>query len=376
MNKTVVGIGFGDEGKGSTVSYLTSTVIKPLIIRYSGGHQAGHTVVYKNQRHVFSTFGAGTLQSAPTLITNTCVVSPIHMANELEALLKLRKQQHFNIKLFIDKDTPVTTPFEIATNQSLHKFKSNGTTGLGVGSTINREEANVHLTFGDLYNKTIFNLKMSMIKSNQILNIHPSNEDLDHFDKCVDLITRATRIIEPVNQWDLISHYENSGNIICESSQGVLLDPEAGFFPHVTRIPLRSKEAPVVSDQNYFVTRAYQTRHGNGPMTNEIYDIKLKNNQFETNVTNKWQGEFRVSILDLDLLKYALSKESKTDHSTLVITCLDQLTEYSYSYEGEIITLGNERMFIYQIAKILEFKHVIVSRSPIGIEMEEFYMGM
>ncbi|HSY75885.1 MAG TPA: adenylosuccinate synthetase, partial [Bacteroidia bacterium] len=62
----VVGLGYGDESKGSTTAFLCQQGSNPLVIRYCGGHQAGHTVIYSGKRHVFSNFGSGTLQGAPT----------------------------------------------------------------------------------------------------------------------------------------------------------------------------------------------------------------------------------------------------------------------------------------------------------------------
>jgi len=83
----VVGLGYGDEGKGLTTDFLCGQSKFPLVIRFNGGHQAGHTVVTKDGvRHVFSSFGAGTLRNAPTYWSRYCTFSPAYLLYELESL--------------------------------------------------------------------------------------------------------------------------------------------------------------------------------------------------------------------------------------------------------------------------------------------------
>jgi adenylosuccinate synthase len=125
---------------------------------------------------------------------------------------------------------------------------------------------------------------------------------------------------------------------IFEGGQGIMLDMDYGFFPHVTRSNTTSKNAVEIlkkhglsgkSIHTYYITRAYQTRHGNGPMTNVGMDTGyIQNNPLETNTSESFQGEFRKTVLDLDLLKYALDCDNyrnPVSRRSLVITCLDQI---------------------------------------------------
>ena len=123
------------------------------------------------------------------------------------------------------------------------------------------------------------------------------------------------------------------------------------------------------SPQLFLVTRAYDTRHGNGPMTSdETLDIIIDPN--ETNVKNKHQGMLRRSLLDLDRLKYVTEKDEyirqSKRFSTLVITCLDHLNEYKYIKDRKVIKLDNEDMFVETIAKYIgiPIKNVIRSNKP------------
>jgi adenylosuccinate synthase len=122
-----------------------------------------------------------------------------------------------------------------------------------------------------------------------------------------------------------------------EGSQGILLDMDHGFFPHVTRARTTSRQAWELIKANglpdpeiYYVTRAYQTRHGNGPLSNENWPLILAPTPLETNQYNPWQGHQRRSVLDAGLLNYALTCDANYGTAAanhLVVTCLDQLVE-------------------------------------------------
>lgn len=115
----------------------------------------------------------------------------------------------------------------------------------------------------------------------------------------------------------------------------------------------------------YLVTRAYQTRHGNGPMTNENIPHNISINPSETNVLNEYQGEFRRSLLDVDLLEYAIGKDlfiKDNKRKTLVITCLDHVVdEWRFTYKDELIVSISEGEFIRRISSILGIPDVLIS---------------
>ena len=149
-----------------------------------------------------------------------------------------------------------------------------------------------------------------------------------------------------------------------------------GFFPHVTRGNTSVQNAyalgfnPVI----YAVTRAYQTRHGNGPMTNENIDIAqfIQQNPYEQNADDGHQGKFRRSVLDMDLLLYALHRNGRTDN--LVITCLDLISRYMYTLDKKLWIFKTENEFIASIQKLVEPKIPIIwlSRSPFASEMQKY----
>jgi adenylosuccinate synthase len=362
-NKAVIGLGFGDEGKGLFTDYLCSQVTNPLVIRFSGGQQAGHTVILNGIRHVFSNFGAGTLRGAPSYFAKTCTIDPVGIVNELSVLL----DKGIKPLLFIDSHCPVTTPFDIHYNQANNKH---GSCGVGVGATFNREEHYYSLTFGDLFYPWVLTTKLEAIKS------FYGNEELDltHFLECCELIIHNTYI----EKTDGIP--KNNYNHIFEGSQGLLLDKNYGFFPHVTRsntgtqniLPLLGHDTLSV----YLITRAYQTRHGAGALSNETLPHNIQKNPNETNITNLYQGELRYALLDVSLLEYAINKDEylrTITNKALVITCLDHIqNEYRFTYQNTIIYCQNEAEFVKKIADILKIKTLYLSNSDEAKNIRSF----
>jgi adenylosuccinate synthase len=158
-------------------------------------------------------------------------------------------------------------------------------------------------------------------------------------------------------------------NLVFEGSQGLLLDQKIGFFPNVTRANTGSKNILDMSfnPDIYLITRAYQTRHGNGPMTNRQIPNNIFLDPSETNVFNNNQGEFRRSLLDLDLLLYGINKDEYVrgaENKTLVITCLDHIAdEYRFTYNGNLVSCLCEDEFIERISSVLQIKNILVSRN-------------
>lgn len=365
MRSVVIGLGFGDEGKGMVTSYLSSYYNNPLVVRYSGGHQAGHNVVNGKHSHTFANFGSGTLHGCPTYWSKHCTFDPIGFMNEYDIL---KEKVDDPIKIYIHRECPVTTPYERVTNQ---KFNSgHGTCGVGFGATISREENHRHFWFEDLFNSTILKIKIDLLE--QFYNADKMLPDatplMKHFAVALNDMFELfdEGIIEIVGDTDVPSH----PNTIYESSQGLLLDQDIGFFPHVTRSTVGRKRLDNFIyhyDEVWYVTRAYQTRHGNGPMTNE--KLNIINAGTETNETNMWQGDFRRGILDVDLLKYALQHDQRNirrvQSEYLVITCLDQMVDWKFLENGGEFTFRDEDEFVENLIQALQFKGMVyLSRSP------------
>jgi len=368
MNSVVLGLGFGDEGKGRVVDALCAGMIKqsyedrlsdldkPTVVRFSGGGQAGHTVVLEDgTKHVFSNLGSGTLRGCPTYWSEHCPFDPSALLNELTELGRGMPL------LYVNGKCPVVTPYDIEAQRSCATNRTHGTVGCGIGTTIQREEDHHHLLVEDLAHPMVVQIKLNLIAQYY-------GAELDHSgfsDAC--LLAQEC--------YQVIYDRPNTLEFIWEGSQGLLLDQNIGFFPHVTRSNTGSANIPESVRRTakiYAVTRAYQTRHGAGPMTNEArkensYIMEAKD---ETNQYGNYQGIFRRSLLDLDLLEYGMTKEPMLrlvrNRDVLVITCLDHMGTPAYTVGGVVKVCGSLGTMAETIRGKLGFNSVQFSMSPSG----------
>jgi adenylosuccinate synthase len=180
-------------------------------------------------------------------------------------------------------------------------------------------------------------------------------------------------MVEAMPEW----HETN----IFEGSQGLLLSQDIGFFPHVTRSNTGTKNVTEMVGHNtsdiYLVTRAYQTRHGNGPMTNNaLEDSFIREDPDETNVYHQFQGIFRKSALDLDLIRYGILKDGGIKEASLVITCLDHLDKFMLTSNGKMHIFPSEDDFIRNIvdtlSDVIRINEVLLSRAPYSDKITKF----
>lgn len=319
----VIGLGFGDEGKGITTDFLASQHQDAIVIRFSGGQQAAHTVMIDDRKHVHSSFASGALRGLPSYFTEHCTIHPTFLFNESEEL----KAKNGNTELYIHPLAKVTTPFDVWQNRTNTRNLEHGTCGKGIGATMKRNEGPYKLFAIDL----IAPREMLMEKLKGIayyygfMDEEQINEELHAFLEFIDQI-----------DWKIVdySYLKSFDHLIFEGSQGVLLDMDHGVFPNVTYAHTTSRNAYEVCKkigieeiEMYYVTRSYATRHGNGWMSNER-EMILKNNEEETCTFNEYQKDLRFGDLDYNLLNYALKLDGAYGEATrknLVITCLDQI---------------------------------------------------
>jgi adenylosuccinate synthase len=322
----VVGAGYGDEGKGITTDFLCSQKSDAIVIRFSGGQQAGHTVIVDGIKHIFSNFGSGTFRSVPTYFTEDCTIYPVTIVREFDVL----KHKTHIPGITFHPLVSITTPYDVFANRECKENCKDGTCGLGVGKTMYRNHETPYKLYAiDLLNPVLLQEKLNAIKEFYHIKT-PSVElqkELNAFNQAV--ISFSFNI----EGYSMLKDYKN---LIFEGSQGILLDMDHGVFPNVTYANTTSKNAHKVCDilkiKNrtvYYITRAYHTRHGAGVFENE--PIKITNNEEEINVFNKWQKEFKTGQLDYNLLNHAIRTDSiycpENTKFNLVVTCNDQVKE-------------------------------------------------
>lgn len=327
----VMGLGFGDEGKGRVVDGLSDS--NTLVIRFNGGPQAGHTVYKDNKPHIFSSFGSGTLKGAATYWSSYCPFNPIFYMNELDAL---KEERGIITSIFISSECPLITVYDIAYNRALENTRGHrhGSCGHGVGATIERHQQAVKVFVRDLQYPRLLPFKLNTVREYYDRKIGYSNQLRKEYSANLALINTVeldpTQHLNIVNESEFLSSVQDK-SIVFEGAQGILLDQDYGFFPHVTRSYATSKNAlELVEKYNLgepiidYVTRSYLTRHGNGPIFTDPFEF---NSASETNKANQWQEEFRTGILQYDLLKYALDCDRNYSNgltSNLIVTHMDQ----------------------------------------------------
>ena len=342
--KIVIGSQFGDEGKGRVVDFLCIGSSNPCVVRFSGGQQVGHTVILNGIKHVHSNFGSGTLRGVPSYYTEHCCAYLNSMRVELEVL----RGKGIEPEIVFHPFVKMTTPYDQAFNRMSEKENLHGSCGLGIGSTMKRHlETGYKLYAMDFKNSSIVKVKLLRIKEFYFNQIVENDWSLAEFENSyLDNEEYFLKHIEEppfrVADYNYLNQYDN---LIFEGSQGILLDMDHGIFPNVTYARTTSRNALEICKRLgvipsiWYVTRCYQTRHGNGWMS-ETGEIKLINTVEEINVTNQWQGEFRIQEIDYDLLNYSLLIDQQyildsagvEIEKNLVVTCCDQRPGFQFDY--------------------------------------------
>lgn len=320
----VIGANFGDEGKGQMVDYFSSSGNFEYVVRFNGGSQAGHTVVTKNgKRHIFSQLGAGSFQGLPTHLSRFVYINPIYLEREIRVFYELTGKLPL---ITIDPRAKIVFPLDVSLNQLTETFrgkKRHGSTGHGIFNAVTRslsapnEFFNAEYFFSKGYKNNLY----SMVKA---VNSYYQNSNSD---KWIEEFYEASSIL---NNYSLSRIFIcaddeiiNKHNCIFEGAQGLLLDQNSGFFPHVTPsntgltnvVNLLSEANDYYDVRPVYVTRSFLTRHGNGPLYYEKfesplnYDIETEELEDDTNVSNQWQGKMRYGKLNINQLLGAINTD-------------------------------------------------------------------
>lgn len=298
MGKSVVILGaqWGDEGKGKIVDLLTDRV--KYVVRYQGGHNAGHTLIINGEKTVLRLIPSGILRNNVTcLIGNGVVLSPSALMQEMGEL----ESRGINVRerLLISEACPLILPYHIAMDQAreaaLGKNKI-GTTGRGIGPAYEDKVARRGLRVGDLFDKTTFAEKLKTILEYynfQLVHYYKAEavdyqKTLDEVLAVADIITGMVADVTTI----LDQARKNGDNILFEGAQGTMLDIDQGTYPFVTSsnttaggVSTGSGFGPRHIDYVLGIVKAYCTRVGGGPFTTELFDdvgaeIARKGNEF------------------------------------------------------------------------------------------------
>lgn len=285
MGKSVVVIGtqWGDEGKGKLVDLLTEQA--HAVVRFQGGHNAGHTLVLDGIKTVLHLIPSGILRdNVQCMIGNGVVLSLEALLDEIEVLEKIGIPVRTRLK--ISEACTLILPIHVAIDQAREKARGDkaiGTTGRGIGPAYEDKVARRALRAGDLLNPPVFAEKLrEMLEFHNFMLVNYYQvEPLDYqqmLDKTMQLAQQVIPMLSDVGE-DLYAYQQDGKNILFEGAQGALLDVDHGTYPYVTSSSTTAGGAatgtgigPLNLDYVLGITKAYSTRVGNGPFPTELFD--------------------------------------------------------------------------------------------------------
>ncbi|MFM2056413.1 MAG: hypothetical protein RLY71_798 [Pseudomonadota bacterium] len=283
-NVVVVGTQWGDEGKGKVVDWLTDHAAG--VVRFQGGHNAGHTLVINGKKTALQIIPSGIMRAGvPCFIGNGVVVDPTHLLMEVERLeaagLDVRS------RLFVSESCPLILPFHVAVDKAREALRENsgagkiGTTGKGIGPAYEDKVARRALRVQDLKHPERFAKKLRELLElhNFALTGYLKSEALEFqpiFDHAMQLAEQLKPMMADVGVL-IDAANRQGGSILFEGAQGTLLDVDHGTYPFVTSSNCVAGNAAAGSGVgpgmlNYIlgITKAYTTRVGSGPFPTEL----------------------------------------------------------------------------------------------------------
>ena len=351
----IVGAGLGDEGKGHLTDIFCN-MPNTLNIRFNGGPQAKHTVVTPDgRRFAFRHLGAGTFTGAATYLGPEFLVNPVSFVLECRTI-----NENFRLypAVFVNGDAPVTTLYDEYINQAVeeHRDKNrHGSCGMGIWETVVRtDNPEYRITIKDLLNPESLEEKLKKIRDVYVpkrlkeeYNLEIS--DLDDLSEDYPTLLSDDETIKMYMFYvyeflSLVSIRDNTiinlfSNLVFEGAQGLGLDennPDCSpdfLTPSTTGVTNAMNILQSVGYKGkpdiYYVSRAYATRHGMGPLEHEAESVRYKNFADPSNKTNKFQGELRFAYIDFEVLSKMILRDMNhitiPSSTNLCFTCLDQL---------------------------------------------------
>jgi adenylosuccinate synthase len=348
----VIGMQWGDEGKGKIVDLLTE--FADVVVRFQGGNNAGHTVVVGQETIILHLIPSGALHpEKKCIIGNGVVVDPQVLLGEID---ELRKRGHFknDDQLLISEDAHLIMPYHRRLDVAREKMKGEGkigTTGRGIGPAYEDKVAREGIRVGDLLDEKVFQekLKANLSIKNPCLETCLQDKGFSLEEVFREYIGYAQRLEKYVGNISVFidRQMKQGRHILFEGAQGTHLDVDHGTYPFVTSSNTVSGGActgagigPTKITEVIGVSKAYTTRVGSGPFPTELKDevgerIRQRGREFGA-TTGRPR---RCGWLDIPLLKDAIRLNGLTG---IALTKMDVLSEFetikictSYRYQGQ-----------------------------------------
>ena len=335
MGKSVVVLGtqWGDEGKGKIVDLLTEKAA--AVVRFQGGHNAGHTLVINGEKTALHLIPSGILRDGVRcVIGNGVVLAPDALLKEVRALED--RGVPVMERLRISHACPLILPYHVALDQARELKRGNakiGTTGRGIGPAYEDKVSRRGLRVDDMYQPEFADKLKDVMEYHNFSLVNYYGVDAVSFEEtlasCMDWAAQIKDIV--VDAVDLVHTVrEEGGDIMFEGAQGTLLDIDHGTYPFVTSsnttaggVATGSGVGPLYLDQILGITKAYTTRVGSGPFPTELFDDVGKHLADVGKEKGTTTGrDRRCGWFDAMLVKHAIRVNSI---NTICLTKLDVL---------------------------------------------------
>jgi len=352
-NLVVIGTHWGDEGKGKIVDLLTESVT--AVVRFQGGHNAGHTLVVEGKKTVLHLIPSGILHpNVRCFIGNGVVLSIPDLLKEIQGLeaagVAVRD------RLMISLDCPIIMPYHVALDQSVEQRRGNqkiGTTGRGIGPAYEDKVGRRGIRLRDLLDEEQLTYKLEAL-------LHQHNFMLEQYygaepvtlQACLaasyDFLAELKPMMGDVLS-TLASYRKTEASVLFEGAQGALLDIDHGTYPFVTSsnttagaISSGCGVGPRYLDYILGITKAYTTRVGEGPFPTELKDdvgLHLAEKGHEFGATTGRPR--RCGWLDVYALQRVVEMNSLTGLCITKLDVLDGLKEIALCTDYEVDASGN-----------------------------------
>lgn len=311
----ILGLQWGDEGKGKIVDVLTPSY--EIVARFQGGPNAGHTLEFEGQKYILKSIPSGIFQEGKmNIIGNGVVIDPALFKQEVE---KLEDSGHIlTERLCISKKAHLILPTHRLLDAALETSMGDekiGTTGRGIGPTYTDKVSRHGLRVGDLFHNFEEKYQKAVDRHKKILNRYNIQYDLEALEKeWFEGVEKMKQYKVIDSEYHINKHISNGGSVLAEGAQGSLLDIDFGSYPFVTSSNTICAGActglgiaPQQIGDVYGIFKAYCTRVGSGPFPTELFDNdgqKLRDNGNEYgSVTGRPR---RCGWIDLVALRYTI----------------------------------------------------------------------
>ena len=341
MNKAVIGLQWGDEGKGKIVDFLSENF--DLVARYQGGNNAGHTVIVEDITYKLNLIPSGVIRGKVCFLGQGIVLDPEHFLKEYEQIC----EKISNPEIYLSSNIPLILPYHKQLDKINESILSGedkiGTTAKGIGPAYQDKVGRKSIKLYDLNSLDKIREKLENIKKfyDPVLNAY--QEELINIDKYISILDSfSAKVGSLIIDNSYIKKNFNQNNILFEGAQGALLDLDHGSYPFVTSSNTISSNIVIgsglqVDYQTVGIFKAYATRVGNGPFPSELFD-EIGDYIAETGVEfgTVTKRKRRCGWLDLVSLKYSCQVNRVNELCITKIDVLNNLNEIKIckSYQG------------------------------------------